>query len=89
MLPTFNIFGYEIASYGFIIFLGIIIGSVVAVQYFSKFHNIKKEDIIYAILYGIIGLGIGAKLLYLITNIPFLLENYETFRHLEHFNADA
>ena len=78
MLPTFNIFGYEIASYGFIIFLGIIIGSVVAVQYFSKFHNIKKEDIIYAILYGIIGLGIGAKLLYLITNIPFLLENYET-----------
>ena len=78
MLPTFNIFGYEIASYGFLIFLGIIIGSVVAVQYFSKFYTIKKEDIVYAILYGIIGLGIGAKLLYILTNIPFLIENYET-----------
>ena len=78
MLPTFSILGYEFASYGFIIFLGIIIGSVVAVQYFSKFHDIKKEDIVYAILYGIIGLGIGAKLLYILTNIPFLIENYET-----------
>lgn len=77
MLPTFKIFGYEFASYGAIIFLGLIIGSIVAVQYFSKFFKIKKEDIIYAILYGIIGLGIGAKLLYLLTNIPFLIENYE------------
>ena len=77
MLPTFNVFGYEFASYGAIIFLGLIIGSVIAVQYFSKFYKIKKEDIFFAILYGIIGLGIGAKLLYLVTNIPFFIENYQ------------
>lgn len=77
MLPTFTIFGFEFASYGFIIFVGIFIGSFIAVQHFSKFHEIKKEDVVYAILYGIIGLGIGAKLLYLITNIPFLIENYQ------------
>ncbi len=76
MLPTLNIFGFEFASYGFIIFIGLLIGSVIAVQYFSKFYKIKKEDIVFAILYGIIGLGIGAKLLYLITNIPFLVQNW-------------
>ncbi len=78
MLPTFTIFGYKFASYGAIIFLGLLIGSIIAVQYFSKFYKIKKEDIIYAILYGIIGLGIGAKLLYILTNIPFLILNYAT-----------
>lgn len=78
MLPTFTIFGIEFASYGFTIFCGLIIGSIIAVQYFSRFYSIKKEDIIYAIIYGIIGLGIGSKILYLITNIPFLIENYQS-----------
>lgn len=78
MLPTLNLGGYHIASYSFFIFVGIILGAVFAVQYFSKFYNIKKEDIIYCILYAIIGLGIGAKLLYIVTNIPFLINNYTT-----------
>ena len=76
MLPYINIFGFEIATYGFIIFIGIFIGAIIAIQYFSKFNNIKKDDVLFAILYAIIGVGIGAKLLYLITNIPFLIENY-------------
>ena len=76
MLPYINIFGFELATYGLIIFIGVAIGSFIAIQYFSKFFDIKKEDIFYAILYGIIGVIIGAKLLYFITNIPFLIENY-------------
>ena len=76
MLPYINIFGFEIASYGLMIFIGLFIGSIIAIQYFTKFFDIKKEDVFYCILYAIIGVGIGAKLLYLITNIPFLLENY-------------
>lgn len=76
MLPTINIFGFEVASYGLIIFIGIIIGGVIAIQYFSKFNELKKDDVLFAILYAVIGVGIGAKLLYILTNIPFLIENY-------------
>lgn len=78
MLPYINIFGIEVASYGLIIFIGIFIGSIISITYFSKFFSIKKEDICFAILYGVIGVGIGAKLLYLVTNITFLFENYHT-----------
>lgn len=76
MLPIINIFGYEIATYGLIIFIGIFVGSTVAVLYYSKFQDVSKEDIIFAILFGVIGMGIGGKILYLITCIPFLVENY-------------
>ena len=78
MLPYINIFGYNIATYGLIIFIGIFIGAIISVFYFTKFFSIKKEDVFYCILYAVIGLGVGAKLLYIITNIPFLIENYQT-----------
>lgn len=78
MLPYINIFGYEIATYGLIIFIGIFIGAIISIFYFSKFFSVKKEDIFYCILYAVIVLGIGAKLLYIITNIPFLIENYQS-----------
>lgn len=42
MLPYINIFGRQIATYGFIIVLGIIIGTMIAVFYFSKFNKVKK-----------------------------------------------
>lgn len=76
MLTTINIFGFEIATYGLCIFIGIIIGIIFAIRYFAKFNNIKKDDVIYSACYAVIGVGIGAKLLYLLTNIPFLVENY-------------
>lgn len=78
MLPFINIFGFQLPMYGLVIFIGLVIGTILAVFYFSKFNNIKKEDVLYAILYGVIGLGVGAKLLYILTNIPFLIENYNT-----------
>ena len=77
MLPTINIFGFEVASYGLIIFIGIVIGGIIAIQYFSKFNELKKDDVLFAILYAVIGVGIGAKLLYILTNIPFLIDNYQ------------
>lgn len=76
MLPIINIFGHEIATYGLLIFIGIFVGSIVAVMYYSRFHKVSKEDIIYSIIYGVLGMGIGGKILYLITCIPFLVENY-------------
>ena len=78
MLPYINMFGFEVATYGLIIFIGIFIGAIISIQYFSKFNNLKKDDVLFAILYAVIGVGIGAKLLYILTNIPFLIENYNT-----------
>ncbi len=75
MLPYINIFGRQIATYGFIIVLGIILGTMIAVFYFSKFNKVKKDDVFYSILYGVVGVVIGAKLLYLLTNIPLLLKS--------------
>lgn len=75
MLPYINIFGKQIATYGLIIVLGIIIGSIVAILYFSKFNKIKKDDVLYSILYGIIGIVVGAKILYLLTNIQLLIRS--------------
>ena len=76
MLPFIDIFGFEIATYGLIIFIGIFIGAIVAIFYFSKFFKISKQDVLFCILYAVIGVGLGAKLLYILTNIPFLIENY-------------
>ena len=75
MLPYINIFGKQIATYGLIIVFGIIIGSIVAILYFSKFNKIKKDDVLYSILYGIIGIVVGAKILYLLTNIQLLIRS--------------
>ena len=39
MLPFINIFGKDIAMYGVLIFLGLIIGIIFAVYYFSRFYD--------------------------------------------------
>ena len=83
MLPYINIFGFQIPSYGLLIFIGVAIGAIIAIKYFAKFFDVPKEDVFYAILYGIIGVIIGAKLLYIITNIPFLVSNYNNLDLLD------
>ena len=75
MLPFVNVFGHEIAMYSVMIILGICIGVIVAIFHFSKYYDMKKEDIFYCILFGIIGMVLGAKLLYIITNIPYIIQN--------------
>ncbi len=70
MLPWVNILRKQIGLYGVWIGIGLIIGSLVVVFYFSKFYEIKRDDVIYSILFGVIGLMIGAKLLSIITLIP-------------------
>ena len=85
MLPSINLFGFEIATYGLIIFIGIFIGAIIAIFYFSKFFSIPRQDILFCILYAVIGVGVGAKILYIFTNIPFLIENYQTLDFFETF----
>ena len=77
MLPTINVLGVEVATYGICVFVGIIVGVIFAIKYFAKFNNIEKADVVYCTCYAVIGLGVCAKLLYIITNIPFLINNYQ------------
>ena len=77
MLPVINLFGIIIPTYGLLVVIGIIVGLVVIINYFIKSYNITKEDALYALVFGVIGAIIGAKLLYIITNINVLIENKE------------
>ena len=77
MLPIISIYGITLPSYGLMIVLGVIVGLLVIIKFFSKYYTISKEDIIYALIYGLIGAIIGSKILYLLTNIKLLLNNID------------
>lgn len=76
MMQYINIFGKVIPSYGFFGFIATVVAICFGVFYFSKFYNIKKEDIFYCSMFALIGIGVGAKLLYIITIIPYLVQNF-------------
>lgn len=76
MLPYINIFGYEIASYGTIICIGFFVGILVS-TYRAKIYDLNKEDVFFASLYAVIGLLVGAKLLYIAINIPEIIKNFD------------
>lgn len=76
MLPYITILGRIIPTYGILGFLGIAVAICFGVFYFSKFYDIKKEDIFYCTLFALIGIGIGAKLLYILTITPYLIQNF-------------
>lgn len=75
MLPTITVFGKTIAMYGLMITLGIIIGVMIALLRRKK-YNISKDDIVFSSCYAGIGLVVGAKLLYIITIVPAIIENW-------------
>lgn len=78
MLPYINIFGRTYATYGVLGFIGISVAICFGVFYFSKFYNIKKEDVFYCSMFALIGIGIGAKLLYILTILPDLIQNFDS-----------
>ena len=73
MLPVINVFGKIIPIYGLTIVIGAIVGFFVIIKCFSRYYNIPKDDILYALCYGAVGVMLGAKLLYLATNIKLLI----------------
>lgn len=70
----FTVLGYEVSVYGILSFIGFIIGIIISLKN-CKYYSIKKEDIIYCSVYAIIGVFIGAKLLYLLTSLPYIISN--------------
>lgn len=76
MLPTITILNKTIAMYGLMIVLGILIGVGIAVIRRKPYHY-DKDDILFASSYAGIGLVLGAKLLYIITVLPQIIENWD------------
>ena len=76
MLPYIEIYKYQISMYAVCIMAGLIFGIIVALLR-AGIYQYKKEDILFASFYGILGLISGGKILYLITIIPFLVKNFE------------
>lgn len=66
MCPSITVFGKEIAMYGLCILVGFIVGTCFAILRGKKMQ-VPSEDVLYAALLGGVGIGVGGKLLYLIT----------------------
>lgn len=71
MKPFINIFGYDISMYALCSLIGITLGTSIAA--FRCKNKSLRQDVVFSILYGVIGLLIGAKLLYIIQNIKTLI----------------
>ncbi len=74
MLPYIYIFEFPMPLYGPIIGIGFAIGCLIAV-YRSPRYDFPREDCFYAMLFAMIGVVVGGKILYLITDIQGIIEN--------------
>lgn len=74
MCPTYTIFNFTLATYGTLIFLGLVLGLMTSIVLVKKYQPTLKDDIFYSFLFGFVGVGIGGKLLYIITIFPVFLK---------------
>lgn len=77
MLPYIELFNRQFSMYALCIMIGLGLGIFVAVLR-AKYYCYSKEDILFASFYGILGVIVGGKILYLITIMPILWKNLST-----------
>ena len=75
MLPAVEIFGFKVAMYGLLIVVGVGLGMAVAALRAKK-NGQTAQDVLFGGIFAIIGLVIGAKLLYLATILPGIVRNF-------------
>lgn len=66
----------KLPLYGPIFLVGFIIALLLAIKYAPK-YKIAREDIFFVSLFGIVGMLVGAKILYFVTRIPKIIENFD------------
>lgn len=79
MHPTFEVFGVTLHSYGLMLVLAALAGTGLAAWRAPR-YGVQRDDTLYCIIYACIGALIGAKLLYLITVIPKVIQNWSVFQ---------
>lgn len=75
MYPLINLGPIQLPSYGTVIFIGLVVGVIIAMLTAKK-YNIEKTDIALSTILACIGMIIGAKLVYLLTVIPEVVSNF-------------
>ena len=81
MLPTIDLGFAEIALYGPIFMVGTVIALFI-VRAVAPSAGVNKGDALYAVIYGMIGLVIGAKILYFLTKLPNIIIKFDIFIEL-------
>ncbi|MCL2342961.1 MAG: prolipoprotein diacylglyceryl transferase [Firmicutes bacterium] len=79
MLPFIVLFGREIPMYSICCTAGVGLAVLISVLRAKKYET-PRHDVFFMCLYMIIGLVIGAKLLYLITAIPQIVATWDDIR---------
>lgn len=75
MYPIIHLGPIQLPSYGTVIFLGLIVGVIIA-MFTAKKYNISKTDIVLSTILASIGMIIGAKLIYILTVIPEVISSF-------------
>lgn len=78
MLPFIDVFGIQIPMYGLSIGIGTIICFII-LQYTPKYRRLTQDDSFYCAIWCAVGGFIGAKLLYIIVEMPQLFLNPLSF----------
>ena len=81
MLPIINIWGFPLPMYGLLAMIGFMVALLAALK-LTKVYELPRQDLLFSAVYMVIGIVIGAKLMYFITYIPRLIRNFDVF--LEH-----
>jgi phosphatidylglycerol---prolipoprotein diacylglyceryl transferase len=76
VLPVIQIGKIQIATYGLMIMLGFICAVLVGIV-IGKSKRLKSEDVLFAFFYGIVGVVVGGKVLYILVSLPDLIQYRE------------
>lgn len=86
MCPSLSLFGYSIPTYGICALVGVGAAFLIAFLRVRKSPAHSVEDTMFMLLYGMVGVLVGAKLLYLIQvspalirDLPLLFSDVQTF----------
>ena len=79
MLPFIDLGILQLPLYSLLFMIGFAIALLLA-RKIGGSYGINKDDIIFAAIYGAIGLLIGAKVVFFITKVPKVIANFEEFK---------
>lgn len=71
-------YNFKIPTYILSFFIGVVILIILARRYAIK-EKFSKYDVLYAVIYGIIGIFLGAKLFYFLSKVPKIVTHFSSF----------
>ena len=86
MYPFYTVFGVQLPTYGLMTLFGIIAGAIV-VMLRNRRAKLPGIDVLFTALFGLIGVGVGGKILYWITILPIIIRNISLFTDPDFFNT--